>query len=132
MKRFTGLLILSLTLCMLFGITSMAAENMEYSPRKISSIEADYDDPNPGDPDVSEVIYIVNITDGWLNVRSSPNTSASVVGRLANGSYFNWSLMQPAGAPSDWLYGSGTDMNTGNTVYGWVYASYLVPGPGTY
>lgn len=130
MKRCLGIILLTLSLSMMLGTTSMAAgseRGAKILRMNMKSGIPDYDNPDPGDPMLPAVTYKVTISSGWLNIRNAPNTSGTIIGKLSNGAFFDWSLMQPSGGGSDWLYGSGKDMDTGKTVYGWVNSNYLSP-----
>ena len=117
-----GMVIVS---ALFMNIACLAKENDTFSPPTEILVEGGklvLVETEGGERTVQPRYTYKVVTDGGnLNVRSGPGTEYSIIGRLANGSYFSASFMQDY---IDWTYGTGTDVS-GVEVTGYVSDRYL-------
>ncbi len=132
MKKVMKFISLCLVGILLFG-TVFNTSNASVAPDKDYDTNEVVSDTN-GNNEIFETnkeimprfSYRVVTKNGNLNVRKGPGTNYGIKGAVAKGSIVECSFEQPGNvANTNWLYGSGIDVNSGKRITGYMCSDYL-------
>lgn len=127
MRKAIKFISVSMVSILVFG-TVCNASNISSMDSYTNDIVYDTGDESP-EPDkqiMPRFSYRVVTKNGNLNVRKGPGTNYGIKGAVAKGSLIGCSFDQPGNvANTNWLYGSGIDVNSGKRIEGYMCSDYL-------